>query len=63
MQRRHLIVCDSCGCLHCECDPDNRHSPGQKQDHFDNTNYNPWSPVDAEEPTVEQLLAMHSAAA
>ena len=63
MSRRHFMVCEFCGCLSCECDPNNPHSPGQKQDHFDNDNYDPWSPVDADEPTVAELLAMGSAAA
>jgi hypothetical protein len=63
MKKRHLLACDSCGCVPCECDQDNPHSPGEKHDHFDNTNYNPWSPVDADEPTVEELMRMASAAA
>ena len=63
MRKRHLIVCDSCGQLPCDCDPNHPHSPGQKKDHFDNANYNPWTPVDGNEPTVEELLAMNSAAA
>ena len=63
MKRRHLVVCDGCGCVSCECDRDNPHSPGQKRDNFDNINYDPWSPVDADEPSVEELLATSLAAA
>jgi hypothetical protein len=62
-KRRHLVVCDSCGCVPCECDRDNPHSPGQKRDRFDNPNYDPWSPVDADEPTVEELIRMATMAA
>ena len=63
MRKRHLVVCDGCGCLPCECDRDNPHSPGQKRDHFDNSNYDPWDrSIFGEEPSVE-LLAMGSAAA
>jgi hypothetical protein len=62
MKRRHLLPCDSCGCVHCECDPNNAHSPGEKEDCFDNSNYDPWSPVDADEPTIEELLATMAAA-
>lgn len=61
--RRHLFVCDTCGCVPCECDPNHPHSPGQKADRFDNANYDPWSQLDGNEPTVEELLAMRSAAA
>ena len=55
MKKRHLVVCDFCGCVPCDCDHD---GPGQKEDRFDNANYDPWSPVDGDEPTVEELITM-----
>jgi hypothetical protein len=63
MKKRPLLVCDSCGCISCECDPDNPHSPGEKHDHFDNDNYDPWCPVDCEEPSIEELTALLGLAA
>jgi len=41
MKRRHLISCETCGCIPCECDPSNPHSPGPKTDKHNNTNYDP----------------------
>jgi len=57
MKKRILIACESCGQVPCECDPNNRHSPGVKEDTYDNMNYDPFTPIDAEEPSVMQLLA------
>lgn len=60
---RHLLVCDSCGCVPCECDPNAPHSPGQKQDRFDNESYNPWDQsIFGNEPSIEELLATSKAA-
>jgi len=56
MKKRHLLVCDSCGCIPCDCDLNNPHYPDQNS--FDNANYDPWSPVDGDEPTVEELIRM-----
>ena len=64
MKRHHFLVCDSCGCVSCECDPNNPHSPGQKEDSFDNGNYDPWNTaIFGDEPTVEELMGMGSVAA
>lgn len=57
MRKRHLTVCESCGCVPCDC------NPNQNEDHFDNDNYNPWSPVDRDEPTIDELMATTRAAA
>jgi len=56
MKRRPLVVCDSCGCIPCDCK-----SP--KEDQYDNENYDPWSSVDADEPTVEELAELLGLAA
>ncbi len=56
MKKRLMVVCDSCGCVPCDCN-----SP--KVDHFDNDNYDPWSSVDADEATVEELTALLGLAA
>jgi len=62
-KRRHLVVCDGCGCVSCECDRDNPHSPGQKQDRFQNENYDPWDKsIFGDDLPVEELLAMNKAA-
>ena len=63
MRKRNLLACDGCGCVKCECDRDNPHSPGQKQDRFDNESYNPWdNSIFGNDPTVEELLATSKAA-
>lgn len=61
MKKRNLFACDSCGCSPCDCGHDNNHSCGH--DSFDNANYDPWSPIDADEPSVEEVIRMARSAA
>ena len=63
MARWKLAVCDTCGASPCECAINGTIKRGANAEHWDNRNYDPFTPVDEGEPSVEELLAIGQPAA